>query len=159
MTPEQLRAAEEFRKLRGVDPFGPFIPLLKSPELMPRVAAVGEYLRYRSALPPRLSELAIVVTAAHWRQAFEWDIHAPLALKSGISRDVLEALWNREEPAGLEPDQQALYDLCVAIHRDRQPRPETVERARTVLGEQGAIDAIAICGYYGLLAMVLNSYC
>ncbi len=63
MTPEQLRAAEEFRTLRGVDPFGPFIPLLDSPELMTRVSALGEYLRFRSALPPRLSELAILVTA------------------------------------------------------------------------------------------------
>ena len=159
MTPEQVRAAEEFRKLRGVDPFGPFIPLLQSPELMPRVAAVGEYLRYRSALPPRLSELAIVVTAAHWRQAFEWDVHAPLAFKAGIPRDVLDALWNGEAPRGLEPDHQALYDLCIAIHREKKPRPDILERARAALGEAGTVDAIAICGYYGLLAMVMNSYC
>ena len=64
MTPEQQRAAEEFKRLRGVEPFGPFIDLLVSPELMTRVSALGEYLRYRSALPPRLSELAILVTAA-----------------------------------------------------------------------------------------------
>ena len=57
------RAVEEFRRLRGVDPFGPFLDLLVSPELMNRVSALGEYLRYRSALPPRLSEFAILVTA------------------------------------------------------------------------------------------------
>jgi 4-carboxymuconolactone decarboxylase len=153
----EARAAEEFRKLRGVDPFGPFIPLLKSPELMPRVAALGEYLRHRSALPPRLRELAIVITAAHWRQAFEWDIHAPLAHQAGVPRDVLEALWNGETPFGLEPDQQALYDLCNALHRDRQPAAKTVEHASSFLGEQGLIDAICICGYYALLAMVLNT--
>ena len=80
MTSEQQRAAEEFRRLRGVEPFGPFIPLLKSPELMTRVSALGEYLRFRSGLAPRLSELAILITAAHWRQQYEWDVHTPVAL-------------------------------------------------------------------------------
>ena len=157
MTPEQQRAAEEFRKLRGVDPFGPFIPLLESPELMTRVSALGEYLRFRSALPPRLSELAILITAAHWKQSYEWEIHAPAALKAGIPQSVVEAVWMGERPSGLADDQQALYDLCVALHRERAARGEVVRRAEGVLGEQATIDAIAICGYYALLAMVLNS--
>ena len=157
LTPDQQRAVEEFRRLRGVDPFGPFIPLLHSPELMPRIAALGEYLRYRSALPPRLSELAILITAAHWRQRYEWDIHAPLAYEAGLPEDMLQELWNGERPAGLADDQAALYDLCVALHRDRQPAFATLERAKATLGEQGVIDAIGICGYYALLAMVLNT--
>lgn len=159
MTPEQARAAEEFRQLRGVDPFGPFIPLLKSPELMTRVSALGEYLRYRSALPPRLSELAILVTAAQWQQAFEWKIHAPIALEAGIPQAVLDALWSGQVPPALDDDQRVLYELCVSVHRDRIPSRDLVARAEAVLGERAAIDAIAICGYYGLLAMVLNSYC
>lgn len=157
LTPVQRRAAEEFRRLRGVDPFGPFIPLLKSPELMPRVAALGEYLRYRSALPPRLSELAILITAAHWRQEFEWEIHAPIAAKAGIPGEVIDALWNGERPTGLAADQAALYDFCVTLHRDRKPTPDMLARANTVLGEHGVMDAIGICGYYALLAMVLNT--
>ena len=92
------RAVEEFRRLRGVEPFGPFLDLLTSPELMTRVGAVGEYLRYRSALPPRLSEFAILVTAAAWRQQFEWDIHAPIALKAGIAQATLEELWSGAAP-------------------------------------------------------------
>lgn len=157
MTPEQARAAEEFRQLRGVDPFGPFIPLLKSPELMTRVSALGEYLRYRSALPPRLSELAILITAAHWQQQFEWEIHAPIVLKAGISPVVLDQVWNGERPLGLAADQQALFDLCRELHGHRRLSASTHERARVELGEQGTIDAIALCGYYALLAMVLNS--
>ena len=140
-----------------MDPFGPFIPLLKSPELLSRVSALGEYLRYRSALAPRLSELAILITAANWKQQFEWDIHAPIALQAGIPQTVLDAVWAGEQPAGLEPDQMALYDLATELHRDRRLSEATHARAQAELGEQGAIDAIAICGYYALLAMVLNS--
>ena len=157
LTPDQQRAAEDFRKLRGVDPFGPFIPLLKSPELMTRVSALGEYLRYRSALPPRLSELAILITAAHWKQTFEWEIHAPIALTAGIPQSVLDAVWAGETPTGLGADQQALYELCQSLHRERGVSRDLVERAESVLGEQATADAIAICGYYALLAMVLNT--
>ncbi len=84
MTPAQRQAVEEFRRLRGIDPFGPFVALLKSPELLTRASALGEYLRYRSALPPRLSELVILITAAHWQQRYEWDLHAPIALEAGV---------------------------------------------------------------------------
>ena len=159
MTPEQQRAAEEFERLRGVEPFGPFIDLLVSPELMTRVSALGEYLRYRSSLPPRLSEFAILITAAHWRQQFEWDVHAPIALQAGISPAVIEALWQREEPQDLSADARALYDVCIAVHREQSVPRETRQHAESVLGEQQVVDAIAICGYYALLAMVLNSRC
>ncbi len=156
LTPEQQQAAEEFKRLRGVEPFGPFVDLLASPELMTRVSALGEFLRYRSALAPRLSELAILLTAAHWRQQVEWDIHAPIAVEAGIPQSVLDALWAGNPPPDLGNDQQALYDLCSELHRDRTLLPRVHERALAALGEQGTMDAIAICGYYALLAMVLN---
>ena len=157
LTPEQQQAVEEFRKLRGVDPFGPFIQLLDSPELMTRISALGEYLRFRSSLPPRLSELAILITAAHWRQQYEWDIHAPEALKAGIPQAALDAIWAGDMPADLDTEQQALYDLCTALHRDRTVFPALRDRARAALGQQAVMDATGICGYYALLAMVLNS--
>ncbi len=157
LTPEQARAVEEFKRLRGVEPFGPFIPLLTSPELMSRVSALGEYLRYRSALPPRLSEFAILVTATQWQQQFEWDIHAPIALKAGIPQNVIDALWADITPPNLDADLKVLYDLCTELHRDRRVSAVTRERAVKTFGEQGVMDAIGICGYYALLAMVLNS--
>jgi len=157
LTPEQARAVEEFKRLRGVEPFGPFVPLLTSPELMSRVSALGEYLRYRSALPPRLSEFAILVTAAQWQQQLEWDIHAPIALKAGIPQLVMDAMWAGLTPSNLDADLKVLYDLCTELHRDRRVTAATHERAVKTLGEQGAMDAVGICGYYALLAMVLNS--
>ena len=155
MTPEH--AAQEFKRLRGVDPFGPFVDLLVSPELMTRVSALGEYLRYRSALPPRLSEFAILITAAHWEQHVEWDIHAPIAVKAGIPQAVVDALWKGDRPPALEDDAKALYDLCTALHRERMVPEPIRARAEAALGQQAVIDAIAICGYYALLAMVLNA--
>jgi 4-carboxymuconolactone decarboxylase len=157
LTPEQARAVEEFKRLRGVEPFGPFIPLLTSPELMSRVSALGEYLRYRSALPPRLSEFAILVTAAQWQQQLEWDIHAPIALQAGIPQLVMDAMWAGMTPSNLDADLKVLYDLCTELHRDHSVSLATHQRAIATFGDQGTLDAIGICGYYALLAMVLNS--
>ena len=156
MTPAQQQALDEFRRLRGTDPFGPFVALLKSPELLTRVSALGEYLRYRSALPPRLSELAILITAAHWQQQYEWDLHAPIALKAGLTQSILDALAAGRRPEGLAEDEAALYDFCRAIHAGGHPSDAVHARATQALGEQGVIDAIGICGYYAMLAMVLN---
>jgi 4-carboxymuconolactone decarboxylase len=151
------RAVAEFKRLRGVEPFGPFLDLLVSPELMNRVGALGDYLRYRSALPPRLSELAILVTAAHWRQSFEWEVHAPIALAAGVSREKIDAIWAHVPPPNLEPDEKVIYDLCKALHKDQSVPPALRAHAHQVIGEQGTMDAMGICGYYALLAMVLNS--
>ena len=157
MTPAQLQAIEEFRRLRGTDPFGPFVPLLKSPELLTRVSSLGEYLRYRSALLPRLSEFVILITAAHWRQQYEWDLHAPIALKAGLTQSILDAIAAGQRPEGLAEDEAALYDFCRAVHAGGHPAEAVHARATQALGEQGVIDAIGICGYYALLAMVLNT--
>ena len=124
---------------------------------MTRVSALGEYLRFRSALPPRLSELAILITAAHWRQQYEWDVHAPIALEAGIPQSVLDAVWKGDAPDGLDIHQQAIHDLCIALYRDRTVFRALHDRVQVALGEQATMDAIAICGYYAMLAMVLNS--
>jgi 4-carboxymuconolactone decarboxylase len=157
VTREEQAAVEEFKRLRGVEPFGPFIDLLASPELMTRVSALGEYLRYRSSLPPKLSEFAILITAAHWQQQFEWDIHAPIALNAGVPEDVVAAIRARRRPAALEADAAALYDLCISLHEHRSLPGALRARAEAELGTQQVVDAIAICGYYALLAMVLNA--
>lgn len=157
LTAEQQRAVEEFTRLRGVAPFGPFVDLLPSPELMTRVSALGEYLRYRSALPPRLSEFAILVTAAHWTQAFEWEVHAPIALQAGVSQSAIDSLWARVPPANLDPELQVIYDVCIALHEQRSLPAVLRQKAEVLLGEVATLDVIGICGYYAMLAMVLNS--
>ncbi len=147
----------EFRSLRGVEPFGPFIPLLRSPALLSRVSALGEYLRFRNALPPGLSEFVILITAAHWKQQYEWNLHAPIALKAGVAASTIEALAAGRRPPDLRADEEALYELCLGVH-DRQPVSDAVyNRALSAVTEQGVIDAIGLCGYYAMLAMVLNT--
>ena len=157
LTPAQREAIEAFRVARGAAVTGPFHPLLRSPELMTRTRAMGDYLRYKSALPPRLSEFVILMTAREWSQQYEWNAHYPIALKAGLKRDIADAIAEGRRPADMQDDEDALYDLCLELHRNKGISDATYARALKLFGEQGVVDAIGISGYYTMLAMVLNT--
>jgi 4-carboxymuconolactone decarboxylase len=156
LTPAQRRAADALIQGRRGALFGPFVPMLRSPELLERAQHLGEYLRYQSALEPRLRELAILVTARHFRQTYEWHVHASAAAQAGLSEQTLAALVEGRRPHPLAPDEAVIYDFCTELHRTHQVGDETYAATLALLGEQGLVDLCAVCGYYGLLALVMN---
>ncbi len=156
MTREQQAAAQAVIDGPRGALYGPFVPLLRSPELMSCAQRLGEYLRYRSAIGTRLSELAILLTARAWDQPVEWAIHAPIAAAAGIRPDVIDAVAERRAPAGLAADEQAVYDFCVELQRDKRVSDATYAAALAQFGEQGITDLTGLNGYYALLAMVMN---
>src|SRR5581483_10358229 len=105
LTPAQKAAIEEFKAARSAELSGPFVPLLRSPEVLSRARAMGDYLRFRSALPPRLSEFVILLTARQWTQNYEWSAHAPLALKAGVPQEVVSAIADGRRPARMSDEQ------------------------------------------------------
>ncbi len=135
---------------------GPFIPLLRSPELMARLEKVGEYLRFASALPPRLGELATLIVARRWSQQFEWAVHAPLALQAGTAAETIEALRHGARPTLLSDEEALVYDLVRELEDTHGVSDATYARAVATLGERGVIDLIGIVGYFTLISMVLN---
>ena len=157
LTDAQKKAIDEFKSARGNDISGPFVPLLRSPEVMTRARAMGDYLRFRSALPPRLSEFVILMTARNWTQNYEWNAHAPLALRGGLKPEIVDALADGRRPAQMARDEQALYDLVDELQRNQSVSDLTYANAIAAVGEQGLIDAVALVGQYSMLAMVLNT--
>jgi 4-carboxymuconolactone decarboxylase len=153
----QKKAIDEFKSVRGSDISGPFVPLLRSPEVMTRARAMGDYLRFKSALPPRLSEFVILMTARKWTQNYEWNAHAPLALKGGLKQEIIDAIADGRRPAQMMLDEQALYDLVDELERNQSVSDPTYANAIAAVGEQGLIDAVALVGQYSMLAMVLNT--
>src|SRR5437867_355036 len=98
MTAAQRAAVADFKAARSADISGPFVPLLRSPEVMNRARAMGEYLRYKSSLPPRLSEFVILLTARRWTQQYEWNAHQSLALQGGLNADIVRAVAESRRP-------------------------------------------------------------
>jgi 4-carboxymuconolactone decarboxylase len=157
MTAAQRAAVVEFKAARGVDISGPFIPLLRSPEVMNRARAMGDYLRYKSSLPPRLSEFVILLTARRWTQQYEWNAHQAPALQGGLRADIVAAVAEGRRPERLADDEEAVYALWDELQSHQSVSDATYARAVAKLGEQGVIDALGITGYYTMLAMVLNT--
>ncbi|WP_287919266.1 carboxymuconolactone decarboxylase family protein [Comamonas sp.] len=135
----------------------PFVPLLRSPELMDHAQRMGEYLRYRSSIGLRLSELAICITARHWSQQVEWAIHAPIAEREGIAPEALKDIAYARRPLALKQDELVLYDFCTELNQNKCVSDATWDAAKKLWGEQGVIDLIGVNGYYSFLSMVMNS--
>lgn len=158
MTTEQRQAVAGYAATRNTSVFaGPFVPLLRSPELLDRVQRVGEYLRYRNALPRRLSEMAILIAARHWSQQFEWNIHTADATTAGLADPVITAIAEGRRPSPLEEDETAVYDFCLELLHNKSVSDATYSRALALAGDQGVIDLVGLLGYYSLLAMVMNT--
>jgi len=156
LTPAQRRAAEALTRGPRGALFGPFVPMLRSPELLDRAQRLGEYLRYDCAIPPRLRELAILMTARHFGQAYEWHVHAPAAAQAGLSAEVITAVAARRRPQAMQGDEAVLYEFCQQLHERHAVSDEAYAAALRLLGEQGLMDLCGVCGYYGLLALVMN---
>jgi 4-carboxymuconolactone decarboxylase len=155
-TEEQKKAAEDFAAVRKVPVFGPFEPLMYSPQVMTQARAMGDYLRYKSAIGHTLSELAILVTAREWSQDYEWYVHHPIALKAGIKPEVAAAIADGRRPVGMSADEEIVYDFSTELHRNKRVSDRTFERAEQRFGKQGVVDLTGINAYYALLAMQLN---
>jgi 4-carboxymuconolactone decarboxylase len=137
---------------------GPLRVWVKRPELAERAQALGAYCRFGSSLPPRLSELAILVTGAYWQASFEWHSHEPLALKAGLAPEIAESIRMGREPQFDREDESALYAFATELIRARRVTDATYDRATSSLGEAGVIDLVGILGYYALVSMSLNAF-
>ncbi len=153
----QKKAAEDFLAARKQPVFGPFAVMMRSPELMSQARAMGDYLRYKSAIGNTLSELVILVTARESGQDYEWHVHAPIAVKQGIKQEIVDAIADGRRPSGMSEDEEICYNFSTELHRNKRVSDATYDRAVKRFGEKGAMDIVGINGYYTLLAMAMNT--
>jgi 4-carboxymuconolactone decarboxylase len=156
MTGAQQKAAQELASGPRGGVKGPFIALLRSPELMDRLQKVGEYLRFSSSLQARINEFLMLVVARQWTQHFEWVVHVPLALKAGLRPQTVESLAEGRRPAGMAKDEEIAYDFCDELFRVKGVSEASYRRAVDHFGEPGVIDMLGLVGYFTTVSMVMN---
>jgi 4-carboxymuconolactone decarboxylase len=137
---------------------GPFGVWMHSPALGEAAQRLGEQVRYHSALPPRLSELAILVCARHWRADYEWHVHAPIALRAGITEAAVAAIRAGGEPPLTAEDEAVVHAFTAALLRTRRAPDGLYQRASALLGERTVVDLTVLVGYYSLVALTLNAF-
>ncbi len=157
LTPPQKAWADDIAVPPRNAKFGnpPYRAYIRSPDLARRLSALSDYLRWNTSLSPRLSELAILITAREWTAQYEWFAHYPLALKGGLDPKVADAIAAGKRPDTMKDDEAALYDLATALYRDRKVSDAAYKAALEKFGERGIMDIIGIIGYYDLVSMTL----
>jgi len=158
MTMQQRAAHDEaVAGIRGRVP-APMQAWLHSPEMASHAQRLGAFLRYRTSLPPRLSELAILVTARHWTSHYEWFAHRKEAEKAGLESAIIAAIAERRPPPFTDEAGRIVYEYSKAVHETHAVTQPLHDAAVRILGERGIVELVGILGYYTLVAMTLNAF-
>jgi 4-carboxymuconolactone decarboxylase len=155
LTDQQRPLGEAIMKISSVGIAGPYNAMLRSPVYGQRMYDLLDYLRWHSSLPQRLNEFAILITGRLWRSQVEWYAHGPLALKAGLSPQLIADLKANRRPATMQPDEAAVYDFVMELSTRHEISDETFARAKALLGEQQVVDLTAVIGTYVSIAMLL----
>jgi 4-carboxymuconolactone decarboxylase len=152
---QQRPLAEEIMKISSVGIGGPYNVMLRSPVFAQRMFHLLDYLRWNNSVPLRLNEFAILIVGRLWRSQVEWFAHEPIALKAGLSPQVIADLKANKRPAAMADDEAAVYDFVMELSARHEVSDETYARAKQHLGEQGVVDLTATAGTYVTVAMLL----
>ena len=152
---ESLRAGPRGKSLT---PRGPFAAWMHAPEFGQLAQALGAHARYNTALPPRLSEFAILCTARLWRAQYEWFAHAPMAEKGGVKPKTIADLRAGRAPKSAPKDERAIYDFIQELYKTKRVSDRTYKRVHAILGEAAMVELAGILGYYALISMTLNIF-
>jgi 4-carboxymuconolactone decarboxylase len=158
MSSQQLRVHDEILAGPRGSLQGPFHAWLYSPGLADPAQKLGEFCRFSSALPKRLSELAILVIARYWCAQFEWYAHAPIAISAGISATAVEAIRFNKKPILDADDERLVYDFVSELLESRTVDHLMYKEAEAALGQLGVVDLVGIVGYYCLVSITLNVF-
>ena len=157
MTPEQKRVAHAVASGPRAGLRGPFHALLRSPELADRVRRLGDFVRFESAFPAPLREVAILLVARFWSAHYEWNAHRKHAVAAGLDPAIPAAIETGRRPATLSPDEALVYDLVSELLTDKDISDATYEAAKARFGERAIVELIGTAGYYGFVSLVLNA--
>jgi len=156
MTPAQKSMVEHLIAGPRAGVNGPFNVLLRSPEIGDLGQEFGASTRFKSSLPQRLYELAILVTARHWTAQYEWQAHHRSALQAGLSAAICDAIAAGRRPASMQKDEEAVYNFVSELLNTKQVSDGAFTAAKNVFGEKGVVDIIAVTGWYSIVSMMLN---
>jgi 4-carboxymuconolactone decarboxylase len=136
--------------------FGPFVPLLRCPALMEAIGKTGEVLRFHGSLAEQVREFAICVVARETSNQFEWQMHAPLAIKAGVGEAAIDALHAGRRPRALSAELETTFDFITELMMRNGVSDATYADAVRCFGEPGTIELTALVGYFAMVCWVMN---
>jgi 4-carboxymuconolactone decarboxylase len=153
-----LEAIRSGPRGKSVTPRGPFAVFLHAPEFGHLAQALGGHCRFKTTLPPRLSEFAILCTARLWRAQYEWYAHVPMAERAGVKLKTIADLRAGREPKSAPKDERAIFAFVQELYKTRRVSERTYKRVHAFLADKGTVELVGILGYYVLISMTLNVF-
>lgn len=158
MTPEQQKVHDEIAGGPRGGVRGPFNVLLHSPKLADAVQRLGSYVRYDCAVPSKLRELAILITAKHWKAQYEWFAHEKIAREAGLDGGIIEAIRTGRTPDFTEEAEEIVWRFATELYASRRVSDKAFAAAEKRFGLSGVVDLVGLMGHYNVIAMTLNSF-
>lgn len=155
LSPQQHVVADEVLKVSSLGLQGPYNVLLRSPVMAQRMVSLLDYLRFNTSVPRKLNEFAILIQARLWTSQVEWKAHYPLAIKAGLSEAIAADLNAGRRPGGMQPDEAAVYDVCMELSTTHALSDATFAEAKKILSDQQVVDLVTLSGTYVTVAMLL----
>jgi 4-carboxymuconolactone decarboxylase len=152
---KQRPLGEEIVKVSSVGLGGPYNPIIRSPVLGQRLLDLFHYLRWETSVPMRLNEFAILIIGRRWRSQVEWYAHVPIAVKAGLSADIIVELKANKRPSKMAEDEALVYDFVTELTGTHKVSDETWTRAKKIFSDQQIVDLTAVSGNYVMVAMLL----
>ena len=137
---------------------GPLRAAIHSPEMALAWSALGEFLRYRTCLPPRLNELAIIVTGRRWTAQVEWWVHVRAAVAAGVSQEIVNAIAALESPDFDDAAEFEVYEFARTLQQTGRVPADTYDAILRRWGARGAVELTAVIGYYTMVSQTLNAH-
>lgn len=152
---KQRPLAERLLRVSSVGLAGPYNPAIRSPGFLEAYMNMGRYLRFDTSVPLKLNEFAILIVARKWRSQVEWFAHAPLAIKAGLSPQIVAELKSKQRPSNMAADEAMVFDLVTELESKLALSDETFARARAIFSDQQLVDLVAVIGLYEMTAFLL----
>ena len=156
MPPEQQRVYDDIGGGPRGGVRGPFHALLYSPKLADAAQKLGQYVRYDCSIPAKLRELAILITAHHWKAQYEWFAHEPHAREAGLPDPVIVAIQNGKRPDFSDVAEEEIYNFCTELYEKKRISDATFAKIEARHGKTGAVELGGLLGHYNLIAITLN---
>jgi len=137
---------------------GPFAIYLHAPAFGELAQQLGGHLRFKTGISPRLSEFAILATAAHWKAQYEWAMHAPMAEKQGVKPRTIRDVQAGRAPKSAPRDEVAIYAFIKELYAKRRVSQPVFKRVQKLLGDAGTVELVGLLGYYAMVSMTLNTF-
>jgi alkylhydroperoxidase family enzyme len=137
---------------------GPFNARLLNPAIGRAMGGLATSVRYATGLTDRIRELVILTVASTLESEYEWYAHQEPAVNAGVSEAEMMALASREDILNLELAETVAISAARELLVDFDLSDSTYEKSRSVLGEKGLFELVALVGSYMQTALQLRVF-